>query len=93
MTRAMKRLVTLGVLVAVLGVAGTALAPAGVEAQQPMTAGVAKGVITNDTPRVMVNGRVSEGTKEDIYARVLVLNDGSSRLERPKWLERARLDP
>ena len=42
---------------------------------QTMTAGIAKGVITNDTSRVMVNGRMSEGTKEDIHARVLVLND------------------
>ena len=47
---------------------------------QTMTAGIAKGVITNDTSRVMVNGRMSEGTKEDIHARVLVLNDGKSRL-------------
>lgn len=45
-----------------------------------MRAGVAKGVITNDTPRVMVNGNLSEGTAQDIYARVLVLNDGTSRL-------------
>ena len=73
MTTTMHRLVRLSVLVTVLGLAGA-------EAQQPMTAGVAKGVITNDTPRVMVNGRVSEGTKEDIYARVLVLNDGNGRL-------------
>ena len=28
----------------------------------------------------MVNGRVSEGTAEDIYARALVLNDGTNRL-------------
>ncbi len=28
---------------------------------QQMSAGVAKGVITNSEPRVMVNGRVSEG--------------------------------
>lgn len=47
---------------------------------QPMMAGIAKGVITNDTSRVMVNGRMSEGAKEDIHARVLVLNDGNSRL-------------
>ena len=45
-----------------------------------MSAGVAKGVITNSEPRVMVNGRVSEGTAEDIYARALVLNDGTNRL-------------
>ena len=45
-----------------------------------MTAGVAKGVITNDSPLVMVNGRVSVGTREDIHPRVLVLNDGASRL-------------
>ncbi len=47
---------------------------------QTMTAGTAKGVITNDESLVMVNGRMSEGTKEDLHARVLVLNDGSSRL-------------
>lgn len=45
-----------------------------------MKAGVAKAPITNDEPRVMVNGRVSRGTLKDIYARVLVLNDGQSRL-------------
>tara|TARA_B100001123_G_C15338670_1_gene1033862 strand:+ start:1889 stop:3268 length:1380 start_codon:yes stop_codon:yes gene_type:complete len=45
-----------------------------------MTAGVARGVITNAESLVMVNGRMSEGTKEDIHARVLVLNDGSKRL-------------
>ena len=43
-------------------------------------AGVAKAVITNAESRVMVNGRMSQGTKEDIYARVLVLNDGEKRL-------------
>jgi len=42
-----------------------------------MRAGVAKGIITNDKPLVMVNGRMSEGVTEDIYARVLVLDDGS----------------
>ncbi len=72
MTSAKDRLVTRA-LVVVLGVAGAASA-------QTMTAGVAKGVITNDEPLVMVNGRMSEGTKEDLHARVLVLNDGSSRL-------------
>ena len=72
MTSAKHRLVTLA-LVVVLGLAGAASA-------QTMTAGVAKGVITNDEPLVMVNGRMSEGTKEDLHARVLVLNDGSSRL-------------
>ena len=49
-------------------------------AASEMSVGVAKSLITNDTPRVMVNGRVSEGTLEDLYARVLVLNDGSQRL-------------
>ena len=48
--------------------------------QAPMKAGVAKAVITNTKSRVMVNGRMSQGTKEDIYARVLVLNDGVKRL-------------
>ena len=73
MTSVMNRLVTLGVLSTVLGLAGAASA-------QTMTAGTAKGVITNDASLVMVNGRMSQGTKEDIHARVLVLNDGGSRL-------------
>lgn len=45
-----------------------------------MKAGVAKAVITNDKPRVTVNGHLSEGTVTDLHARVLVLNDGSTRL-------------
>ncbi|MCH8333618.1 hypothetical protein IIC65_06755, partial [Candidatus Sumerlaeota bacterium] len=45
-----------------------------------MKAGTAKVVISNDEPRVMVNGRVSDGTLRDIHARALVLNDGESRL-------------
>ena len=61
------------VLASTLGLTETPLA-------QTMTAGVAKGVITNNVSLVMVNGRMSEGTKEDIHARVLVLNDGASRL-------------
>ncbi len=60
-------------LVSALGVAEAPTA-------QTMTAGVARGVITNAESLVMVNGRMSEGTKEDIHARVLVLNDGSKRL-------------
>ena len=44
-----------------------------------MRAGVAKGVITNTDPLVMVNGRTSEGVLEDLHARVLVLNDGDAR--------------
>lgn len=47
---------------------------------ETMKAGVAKAVITNDEPLVMVNGRVSKGTLHDIYARALVLNDGAGRL-------------
>jgi hypothetical protein len=43
-------------------------------------AGVAKTVITNKLPRVMVNGNISDGTLRDIYARALVLNDGNKRL-------------
>ncbi len=45
-----------------------------------MKAGVAKAVITTDEPLVMVNGEVPEGVLHDIYARVLVLNDGTNRL-------------
>ncbi len=47
---------------------------------ESMRAGTASAVITNETPRVMVNGRVSEGVHSDIKARVLVLNDGKQRL-------------
>ncbi|MEM7367078.1 MAG: hypothetical protein AAF587_00685 [Bacteroidota bacterium] len=49
-------------------------------AQVKMKAGVAKAKITNTEPLVMVNGRMSNGVKEDIYARALVLNDGQKRL-------------
>lgn len=45
-----------------------------------MKAGVAKGVITNSEPMVMVNGRVSTGTYRDIDARALSLSDGQGRL-------------
>jgi len=45
-----------------------------------MTAGVAKAVITNAEPLVMVNGNVSSGTLFDLYTRVLVLNDGAGRM-------------
>lgn len=41
-----------------------------------MRAGVAKAIITNKEPLVMVNGNVSEGVVADIHARALVLNDG-----------------
>ena len=44
-----------------------------------MKAGVAKAIISNHEPMVMVNGRVSQGVLYDIYTRVLVLNDGESR--------------
>ncbi len=45
-------------------------------------AGVAKAVITPplDTPLVMVNGERFNGVTHDIFARALVLNDGSKRL-------------
>lgn len=45
-----------------------------------LQAGVAKGVITNEEPFVMVNGRMSQETLKDIYARVLTLYDGTNRL-------------
>lgn len=45
-----------------------------------MTSGVAKALITNTQPMVTVNGPRSTGTLKDIYARVLVLNDGQQRL-------------
>lgn len=45
-----------------------------------MKAGVANAIISNKTPRVMVNGKTSEGILHDIYARVLALNDGVNRL-------------
>lgn len=43
-------------------------------------AGVAKAIITNTDPMVMVNGRISTGTLQDLYTRVLVLNDGAGRM-------------
>ena len=45
-----------------------------------MSGGWAKAKITNTESLVMVNGRMSQGVKEDIYARALVLNDGDQRL-------------
>ena len=65
---------------ALVGFLTGVLAPISFAAAQTMTAGVSKGVITNDESLVMVNGRVSEGTKENLHARVLVLNDRNSRL-------------
>lgn len=47
---------------------------------QTLTAGIAKGTITNEEPMVTVNGYMSEGTLKDIYARVLTLYDGNQRL-------------
>ena len=72
-------LTVLAAVIVVLPRATFAQEPQSTSLQQ-MSAGVAKGVITNSEPRVMVNGRVSEGTAEDIYARALVLNDGTNRL-------------
>ena len=51
-----------------------------VSSQNNLSAGFAKAKITNTESLVMVNGRMSQGVKEDIYARVLVLNDGNQRL-------------
>ncbi len=45
-----------------------------------MTAGTASASIINQTPRSMVNGRVSEGAHSELKARVVVLNDGHYRL-------------
>jgi neutral ceramidase len=45
-----------------------------------MKAGVARVVISNKTPRIMVNKVTSQGILHDIYARALVLNDGENRL-------------
>jgi len=47
-----------------------------------MKAGTAKTVITpqDATPRVLVTGETHKGVSHDIYARALVLNDGTSRL-------------
>lgn len=44
-----------------------------------MKAGVAKGVISTNEPLVLTNGPNAKGVLKDIYARVLVLNDGTSR--------------
>ncbi len=62
-----------------LGLALAMCLPTGASALE-MQAGVAKARITNDKPLVMVNSRRSQGTLKDIYARVLVLNDGQNRL-------------
>ena len=48
--------------------------------QKKLSAGFAKAKITNTESLVMVNGRMSQGVKEDIYARALVMNDGNQRL-------------
>lgn len=64
----------------ILGIAGLLLIQLPISAQTSMKAGVAKANITNTESLVMVNGRMSEGVKEDIYARALVLNDGNKRL-------------
>ncbi|MCA9440293.1 MAG: hypothetical protein KC964_05755, partial [Candidatus Omnitrophica bacterium] len=45
-----------------------------------LKAGVAKCLITNSTPRILVNGPLSEGVNKDITARALTLNDGNTRL-------------
>jgi len=47
-----------------------------------LTAGTAKAVITPDldTSRALVTGGMSDGLDHDIYARALVLNDGTKRL-------------
>lgn len=74
--RMLSRRNLVGLLCLALVSGGVPLTAASLE----MKAGVAKAVITNDTPRVTVNGDVSEGTVHDIYARVLVLNDGEGRL-------------
>jgi neutral ceramidase len=43
-------------------------------------AGVSKVVISNKSPRIMVNKVTSDGIQHDIYARALVLNDGVKRM-------------
>ena len=58
-------------LVSALGVAEAPTA-------QTMTAGVARGVITNAESLVMVNGRMSEGTKEDIAQMALFLSSSAA---------------
>jgi len=52
----------------------------GWSAEVELKAGTAMAPITNDEPRVMVNGRTSQGTLKDIHARVLTLYDGTNRL-------------
>lgn len=75
MSRCLKKCV---VLIMSVFLCATALFPVSTWAFE-MKAGVAKTVITNDRPLVMVFGRVSRETLRDIYARALVLNDGASR--------------
>ena len=48
--------------------------------QNELRAGTAKVDITNHTPRVMVNGRVSEGVQSRLMSRILVLDDGEHPL-------------
>lgn len=48
--------------------------------QFDLKAGTAKVDITNETPRVMVNGRVSEGVQSRLMSRILVLDDGEHPL-------------
>ncbi|HPC17075.1 MAG TPA: hypothetical protein P5318_10490 [Candidatus Hydrogenedentes bacterium] len=47
-----------------------------------MTAGTAKAVITprDDVPRVLVTGKKHVAVDHDLYARALVLNDGTARM-------------
>jgi hypothetical protein len=54
---------------------------AGQADQQPtLRAGTARANISPKKPRILVMGRMSEGTNHDIFARALVLNDGRQRL-------------
>ena len=45
-----------------------------------MKAGVANGIITPDKPLFMTAWKTASGKVHDLYARVLVLNDGNNRL-------------
>jgi len=62
----------------VLGTIATAVAEE--DTPRQFTAGTAKAVITPEEPLTLVMGGKPTGKDHDIYARVLVLNDGRQRL-------------
>jgi neutral ceramidase len=72
---ALKLLMILSVFAVTCGIS-IAIAPE----KTMLKAGVARVVISPETPRIMVNKVTSEGVLHHIYARALSLNDGMNRL-------------